>query len=974
MFEKQDTPRVFGLPPGADFCAAVIDGLRTRLADQPPEAMAGVEIYVTTARMMRRMRDVFDAGPPGFLPRIKLVSNLADPLTRAKLPKPVASLQRRLELVGLVGRLIDAQPDIAPKSAQFDLADSLAELIDEMSGESVSFETIAGLDVSDASGYWQRALQFLTIAQGFIGEDQAPDKEAYARLALQTRLDIWTNNPPQHPVIVAGSTGSRGTTAEFMRAVANLPQGALIFPGFDYDLPAPVWDKMDSALGSEDHPQYRFARLMQQMDLGATDVPLWAQDTAPDAGRNQVISLALRPAPVTHQWLSEGPNLPNLPDALQDVTLIEAGSPRDEALAIALRLRQAAQDGVRAALITPDRMLSRRVTSALARWNLTPDDSAGMPAQLSPPGRFLRHVARLLQEPLSAEALLTLLKHPLCHSSKDRGPHLLNTRELELHIRKTGWPFPQADKLRAWGEARDCQDWANWVAEAFCDKETIGLMALPDLLNIHIAMAEYIAGAGEGAGGLWDENAGRVLTGIVEDLQEHAAYGPDMNARDYADLFGAIVGKETVRDRDAPHPNVLIWGTLEARVMDADLLILGGLNEASWPEMPSADPWLNRQMRHDAGLLLPERRVGLSAHDFQVAAGAKDVMLSRALKSDEAETVPSRWLNRLCNLVNGLPGRDGPQALTNMRQKGQYWLDLAEAVEDPIYVPSAPRPSPAPPVEARPRQLPVTSIKTLVRDPFAIYAQRILRLRPLDPLQQEPNPLLRGNLVHEMLEAFVKTCSDADPPTPERFMSFATQIIGDEEAVPFPTVRHFWLAQMQAVANWFCEGETARQNRAKPAQYEVVGKADLPALGFTLTAKADRVDIDAAGNAWLYDYKTGTAPTKAQQENFDKQLLLSAAIAQQGGFENLSPRHVLGASFLQMKASKPLDMPAPLEEHPPEKVWEEFTHFIAAYLTPDQGYTARRALMSDKDISDYDQLSRFGEWDVVDIPVQEVLT
>ncbi len=977
MFDPNPTPRLFALPPGADFCAALIQGMRDRLQNEPPEAIAQVELYVTTGRMMRRMRMLFDAGPPGFLPNIKLIGDLTDPLSRTRLPQPVAPLQRRLELVGLVGKLIDAQPDLAPKSAQFDLADSLANLIDEMSGEDVPFETVAALDVSDASGYWQRALQFLTIAKGFVGSDQAPDKEAFARMALQMRLLDWETNPPKHPVLIAGSTGSRGTTAEFMKAVARLPQGALILPGFDDDMPQHVWGKMDNALKSEDHPQFRFARLMADLDLTRDDVPQWAQNTAPNAQRNQVISLALRPAPVTHQWLSDGPNLPDLPSALKEITLIEAPAPRDEALAIALRLRQAAEDGVRAALITPDRMLSRRVTSALTRWNITPDDSAGMPAQLSPPGRFLRHTARLMHEPLSAEALLTLLKHPLCHSGGERGSHLLNTRELELHIRKSGWPFPKADKLRAWGAARDIEPWTHWVAECFCDKERSGIASLDQQLKIHIDMAEQIAkgsASDTGTGGLWDENAGRVVTDIIENIRQHASYGPDMGPRDYTDLFNAILSKETVRDHNEPHPDILIWGTLEARVMDADLLILGGLNEGSWPEMPAADPWLNRQMRHDAGLLLPERRVGLSAHDFQLAAGAKEVILSRSLKSDDAETVPSRWLNRLCNLISGLPERDGPLALRNMQEKGQYWLDLADAVETPIYTDPAKRPSPAPPSDARPRQLPVTAIKTLVRDPYAIYAQRILRLRPLDPLQQEPNPMLRGNLVHEMLEHFVRTSAD-DPSelTPERFMAFAHDTLGNPEIVPFPTVRHFWLAQMQTVADWFCQSEIDRQKHARPAQYEVTGQATIQPLGFTLTAKADRVDIDENGNAWLYDYKTGTAPTKAQQENFDKQLLLSAAIAQQGGFENLAPRHVLGARFLQMKAKAPAIVPAPLEEHPPEKVWDEFTRFITAYLSPKQGFTARRALMKDSDPSDYDQLSRFGEWDVVDLPMQEDL-
>ncbi|WP_373051219.1 double-strand break repair protein AddB, partial [Thalassovita aquimarina] len=649
----------------------------------------------------------------------------------------------------------------------------------------------------------------------------------------------------------------------------------------------------------------------------------------------------------------------------------------DEALAIALRLRRAAEEGITAALITPDRMLTRQVTSALDRWGITPDDSAGTPLQLSPPGRFLRHVGALFHRKLTSEALLTLLMHPLTHSGGERGPHLLLTRELELHIRRTGMPFPDPVQMRAWAAVLDrpmAVDWMEWVIGQFIDKDAAGTMALTDHIERHIDLAEKIATGSTAAGdnALWSGDSGQAARDVVATLQGEAEHGGVLTASDYADMFGAILSQGEVRNPDEPHPRILIWGTLEARVQGADLVILGGLNEGSWPEMPNPDPWLNRRMRHDAGLLLPERRIGLSAHDFQQAAGAPQVWLTRSIRSDDAETVPSRWLNRMTNLLNGLPGQGGDKALQGARARGDEWLALARKLEEPGTTPAAPRPSPRPPVASRPTRLSVTEIKRLIRDPYAIYARHVLRLRPLDPLMRAPDALLRGIVTHSVLEQFIhETRADPAALTAERLNRIAETVLA--ENVPWPEIRALWAARIARIADWFVATEEQRQARANPGFFEEKGMVKFDDIDFTLSAKADRIDMDAQGRAYIYDYKTGAPPSTKQQRIFDKQLLLEAAMIAKGGFENIGPADVAEAVFIGL-GSAPKEVPAPLDEEPVEQVWEKFETLIKRYFEPKQGYTARRALFKDTDISDYDQLSRFGEWDVTTEAEPEDLT
>ena len=947
MFDPVSKPRVFGLPPGVDFPAALVQGLCSRMQGHPPEDMARVQLIVNTRRMARRIRTLFDQGPAMLLPRIGLVTDLGEHWDMAHIPPAVPPLRRRLELIQLISSLLDQQPDLAPRASLYDLADSLAALMDEMHGEGVSPDVIDRLDISDQSGHWERIRAFLGIVRHFSAETAQPGLETRQRRVIEHLIARWQTCPPEHPVILAGSTGSRGATQMLMQAIARLPQGAIVLPGYDFDMPDPVWSALDDALSSEDHPQYRFHIFGRALGLGPRDIARW-HDTAPaNPARNKVISLALRPAPITDQWRQDGPDLAGIDTAMQDVTLVEAPSLRSEALCIAMRLREAAETGQTAALITPDRNLTRQVAAALDRWDILPDDSAGMPLQLSPPGRFLRHVADLMRSRLTAEALLTILKHPITHTGAGRGSHLRLTREFELHLRRNGPPYPGAADILAWAQAQRedmARPWADWLCRCFVGQNDYDARALSDRVAAHVALAEAIARGSKDAGDstLWTKEAGISARKAVDELLRESSSGGKMSAPDYASLFNAILSRGDVRSALEPRTGILIWGTLEARVQGADLLILAGLNEGSWPESPNPDPWLNRSLRHQAGLLLPERRIGLSAHDFQQAVSAPEVWITRSIRSAESETVTSRWLNRLQNLLSGLPEQGGKAALDAMRARGDAWLQKTVQLESPVAIPPAPRPSPCPPATARPTRLSVTEIKRLIRDPYAIYAKHVLRLRPLNPLMQVPDALLRGIVLHDVLEGFIRTTlEDETRLTKPALMGITETVLA--ENVPWAEARAMWLARLERVSDWFIEGEKARRAIATPTELEARGKAEISALNFTLVANADRIDMDRAGNLHIFDYKTGAPPSKDEQAYFDKQLLLEAAIAEQSGFGKLAPAKVASAVYIGL-GSGGREVAAPLDEEPPAQVWAEFSELIAAYSDPDMGYCARRAM------------------------------
>lgn len=961
MFERAEHPRLFAVPPGADFPQILARGLRERLATHPPESMARVEVFVNTARMQTRLREALIEHGPGFLPRIRQIADLAGVPGQAP-------LRTRLELAQLIRGLLRSDPDLAPSTAAFALAESLFRLLDEMQGEGVDLSRLDTLDVSQHSLHWDRSLRFIRLIGGVLGP--AAGTQARLRAAVLQLAADWGVAPPAHPIILAGSTGSRGPTAALMALIASLPQGAVVLPGFDFDMPSSIFDALTNPLEDEDHPQFRFARLMARLGLGCGQVRPWVVAPPPDPARNALISLALRPAPVTDQWLQDGPALNDLREATRGLDLIEAPDARTEALAIALRMRQAVVDGEKAALITPDRTLARRVTAILDRWHLRPDDSAGRPLNLSAPGRFLVQVAQTLAQSVPSEVLVALLKHPLASSDRSRGEHLRHLRDLELRLRAKAIPFPDVAALTAWAERdADRKVWVAWLIRQL-DPVSDADAELSDWIARHEARTEALAqGAwGEGPGALWAEAAGEAAQALLQGLKEQSGSGGMLNAQDYSALFETLLASEQVREPGARHPLLMIWGTLEARAQGADVLILGGLNEGTWPSSPAPDPWFSRRMRFESGLTLPERQIGLSAHDFQQAVCAHRVVLSRARLDAEAQTVPSRWLNRLGNLVVGLPDQGGEEALRDMQARGKTWLTMAQAFDaDLSNVPldilrRNPRPAPAPPARARLNELPVTRVETLVRDPYAIYAERILRLKPLDPLSPQADFRQRGTALHRIPELYVREHPPGSKGSLSRFLAIAETVLSEECA--WPATRAHWLARLERAAGGFVAWNAGL--RGDVLLREKRGALILGNPPFTLTGQPDRIDRDPEGQVRVYDYKTGTLPSKAQMLHFNKQLVLLAIMCAEDAF-GLGPADVAEAWFIGLgSVFDEVDVPVSSEEL--RKHRAEFLALIEQYRRPDQGFTALRAPDLERRAGDYDALSRRGEWELTDPP------
>jgi len=965
----------FALPCGADFAGAFADGLIARMRNRPPQDMARVTVFANSGQSLMALRDALIWRGPLILPKLRLIADIGG---GAATPP----LARRLELGRLIDAALRAQPDLAQGQSVPELATSLAGLMAEMQLEGLGPEALDRIDAGEHAQHWGRALAFLRIAAGYYHSDPPQDREARQRAAAESLAADWAQgrNLPDGPVVIAGSTGSHGATRDFMRAVARLPMGAVVLPGFDPDLPPSVWDGLDAL---EDHPQARYAPFVAEFGMPSN----WVAGTAPDPGRNRLISLALRPAPVTDQWIEEGPDLGPLVPLTQNLALIEAENPGEEAEAIALIIREAVERDRSVTLITADRMLTRRVQSSLDRWGIIPDDSAGRPLPLTAPGLFLRHVADLYGAEMMIDGLLVLLKHPVMATGLGpdfRREHLRHSRDLELELRAKGPAFPDGDALRDWADRGDerRKPWALWLASLLDRIVPLALDRGPRPVAARLAdlrrMAEDLAAGPEGsadASELWGKAAGGLARGVLDHLARHADHGPPLRPGEFGDLLRGELQAQAVREDVASHPLVRFRGPREARTEAvsevAGLAILAGLNEGGWPQALPPDPWLSRPMRLAAGLTLPERRVGLAAHDFQQAIGAAEVILTRARRDAEAETIPSRWLNRLVNLLGGLPDQQGREALAQMRARGQSWLDLVEVQGRPrLQLEPARRPSPIPPAPAL-RQMSVTEVRTLIRDPYAIYARRVLGLRALDPLRPEADAAERGTVLHDIMDRFLRGLPDL-PETPEAMKARLLGITGEvlEEGVPWPSARLFWRARIAGIADRLMADEARRLDQGRPTVVEEYAELGIPGVDFRLIAKPDRLDRLLDGRVHVYDYKSGKPPSDAQIRHFDKQLPLEAAMVEEGAFKGLGRAAVEGISYIQLGGEGKTENRDFLPGFARE-TWVGFVDLIGRYLRGERGFTARLAMERTGNASDYDHLSRHGEWDATQISVPE---
>jgi ATP-dependent helicase/nuclease subunit B len=1018
-------PRVFTIPPSAPFLPTLITALMSgqlgfRLGDDPL-ALAAATLYLPTRRACRLARDAFldtlniDAS---ILPRIVAIGDIdEDELAFAEaasggiaqdtltLPPALGGLERRLLLAQLVSTWA-AAPEVRGASgmplvaqtpaAACALADDLARLMDDMTMRGVKWDRLDDLVPDMFDKYWELTLRFLQIARkewpnaldrlGLM--DPAARRDALIK-AETARLTRKTDAP----VIAAGSTGSIPTTAELIATIARLPHGAVVLPGLDTDLDEESWQLISGAEPAPGHAQFALQALLARIGVARGAV----RPLAKASGRERLISEVLRPAATADSWskLPADPQFGAAANAaLEKISAIEAANAEEESLAVAVALREAVHDGKTAALVTPDRALGRRVLAALKRWDIEAEDSAGNALADTAPGIFARLTAEAALGGLAPVALLALIKHPLLrlelrHRERAiaalerailRGPrpragsagltHALKNfgTQLEKFHRQEPTDLHHSDPRTKLTEAdlAAAADLIAGLAVALAPLESIAGRSQPvsDIAARHRDVLAALSRDGE------DERAfagadGVKLADVLEELAtSKAAAELLVDTSDYAELFVAALAGRNVRPPPRAGARVRILGTIEARLTESDRVVLGGLVEGTWPPESRTDAWLSRPMRLELGLDLPERRVGLAAHDFAQALGAREVILSHAAKIGGAPTVPSRFIQRLAAVA----GTRWPAAVG----RGAVYLAFARELDRPEKPPQAvPQPAPKPPRAVRPKGLSVTDIENWLRDPYTIYAKYILRLAPLDPVDLAPGAAERGSIIHNAIGDFTQAYADGLPADP----AGALIELGRPHFAAlddFPEARAFWWPRFLRIARWLADWELQRRPAIATIAAEIRGAIEIGLADgvFKLRGIADRIERHKDGGYVILDYKTGSARTEKQvRTGLAPQLTLEAAILRGGGFPDIAAGgSVAQIGYVLLKGGarpgepKLIDFKTGTADSQADRALAKLTTLAQRFDDDDQPYRSLVHPMWTARYGDYDHLARVKEW------------
>jgi ATP-dependent helicase/nuclease subunit B len=984
------TPRVFTTPPQTDFLKLLAETLKAELG-ATPESLARVTILTPTRRAGRALAAAFaglDGGAQAtLLPLIRPIGDVdADdpPFEPGELatiaPPAINPVRRTFELARLILAKDEAQGGSMATAGAIALAGPLSQLIDDIWTEetgdvSALGETIRAL----LPEHLRESADFISIVMTAwplrLAELGMSDPAQRRSALLSALADRWREAPPPGPVIAAGSTGSIPAAADLMAAIAHMPKGAVVLPGLDRDMDDKAW----AALKDDDqHPQQAMQAFLEKIELTRDQVAVWPGHAASTQGaaRQRILAEALRPAEETSDWLKrisalEGRGKGFLETGFSGLCILEAPTAEAEARAIALAVRETLETpGKTAMVVTPDRGIADRVLAAMRGYGVELDDSAGRPLSQTPAGSFLRLILDAAADTGATQPLAALWASPFFAIGLSRSAARQRFDAIDIALRgaRPGRSFAAVcDRLdtggdkalmtsltghlsRLSGAARPAAEWARVQAE--------------------IAEALAADDARPGADRLWINEDGEAAAMLIRELISESDMLPELSLRDYAELFDTLARSRPVRPRGEVHPRLRLLGPIEARLLSADRVILAGLNEGVWPAGLGIDPWMSRGMRAEAGLPPREKRLGLAAHDFAQLACAPEALLTRSEKQDGAPAVASRWLWRLKTLARGALGADAAKALS----PDTDYLALANALD---YAPApepVTEPRPCPPAAARPNSLSVTEIRNWIRDPYTIYARRILGLIPLDDLDQDAQAAERGTAIHKAFELFLSAAGPG--PLPESALHDLLKLgrdtaiaSGMDEAGLVPDMIRF-----ERLARWFIDWETRRRAAGiRPVALECRGEWAVAGTGFTLRGKADRLDQRSDLNLIdILDYKTGGTPSAtATAAGFEPQTPLEAAMVRDGAFAGLDPSEPGDLIYVKLSGGKEAGGEIRINDAGREpKSTDELVYLyenilrrlVERFSKERTPYPAQVFPQFENEWGDYDRLSRRAEW------------
>ncbi len=993
-------PRVVTITPGRDFLGllaeAVLQGFPLA---QPGPPLSTWTILLPTRRAARLFGEILrqkSGATAMVLPRIKPIGDLdedwlQDESVSGDLPPALSRSATLMALFNLAktwamsNAEIEFAREIASSPVQcLNLARSLAELVETMETQEFDFSRLEEAYDADLSEHRTAILGLLALLSDKLPalHQESGAMGVYARRSKMIRLEAKRiEELHRGPIIAAGSTGTIPATRALLAAIARHAQGAVVLPGLDLLADDASWDALPP-----EHPQFALKQVLAELEVRRSDVATLGPAAAP---RQRLASEMLRPTATAERWhYTLPPRKVEIAAAMDGLHVIAAPDRHIEARSIALLLRETLEHpGRTATLVTPNTDLATRVAAELKQWNIAIGSSAGLNLSRVGAGRTLDLLLEAVLAGFSAESVMAFLHDRSVSLGQGHATLERSLQNLEI-VAMRGTVIGQGDGnfaslVATAHHAQASNHHAHPLVKALTTEDWAALQGLATRLDALLAplkmpqpqgMKQHLALVQKTLQQFcsqldWTQPVNAAVSDFLEELGDGAAYMAGAGFIESILMLQSLLRMTPAPPTQAGHPRLAILGTLEARLMPTDVLVLGGLNETVWPAQTDPGAWLNRTMREKLGLPQPERDIGLAAHDFEQGFAYPNVTLTFAARLGGAPAAPSRWVLRLKTVLDAAGVSAEPLARAP-------WVELALALGAPhdgvaLQTPVA-KPAPTPPVAARPRKFSVTEIERLVRNPYAIYARRILDLEPLPAFGAAADAALRGSLFHDAIALW----NAAQAPGEQSLLAAGEGVF---KVYPnIPEIQNFWWPHFRRVATWLAEQEEDLKKGLLRIHSELTGRIafDVNGENYTLSARADRIDVLANGSARLIDYKTGKPPSTDQIETgLSPQLTLETAILLHGGFANLRPGKASEALYLRIAggldglARQSVTKPkGPELESLAQNHLAGLKMLLVLYQLRAMPYLPRLRVFKEEDAADYDHLSRYREWQLAQEP------
>lgn len=933
-----------------------------------PEELANILFLLPNRRSCQSLAGAFvrkRGGQPTILPRMEPIADIEEDEiflsgnaeVLKKLKPSVNQLERVLNFTRMIMLKNKYGISDVSLSQAYALAQNLASFMDTVQNEDLDFANLKNIVPDEYSEHWQKTLILLQIITEYwpriLSENGKCDPAERKKQLLKAEMDFWCNSSQKPKIVIAGTTAAYPYLREVVKTVAEFEEGEVYLYGLDKYLDEDSWNSID-----ENHPQYELKTLLDFLNISREDI------TDINSGnitlREKLISEIMRPATSSGMWRKL--SLQTLPkEAFNNIHLINCDDVRQEAKAIALIMRETLETaGKTVALVTMDRNLSRRVVSELRKWNIKADDSAGQPLSLSHIGVYFRLIGEAIAKD-TMTSKITVMKYPYTSCGKSRKEYIKEVYHLEHNLRKE---VALTDSQKAILD--DFEERIRPLKELY-ETPTINLK---DMLETHIRVAQSLADTDEKTGEkiIWRKEDGRAAANFFVNLINKSDELGPISSNDYLPFLTTVMTQQNVRLSYGFHPRIKILGPIEARLVNYDRVIIGSVNEGVWPKMPQSDMWLSRPMKKAFGMSQNEKSIGVCASDFAHLMHADEVYLTRSQKSDGTPTDKSRWWLRLETILEAVFGSDA-------KQKSEYTFIYQQPYSlwaknlDRCYKPQPIKaPEPRPELKYRPRKLSASQIEILMRDPYYIYAQKILHLYQLPSLDRSKEVFDFGTIVHETMEEFCREYNSSYYPSDaaEKLMSIGMRKFAEKNIEK--EVVTFWQPRLKAFIDMVLEHEKECRPRIKKIYSETEGEIMFKRKGgdFLITGKADRLDETDEGCINVIDYKTGYGRSSSEIEKVTApQLPVEALIVQNGGYKEVGKKNVSGMQYWALKGKQGFTDEKQSQEAI-IKIKEALQKLIDEFDKKERPYLTKPILGGSGQYGDYDHLSRFLEWSVRD--------